>query len=76
MTKAEFLNEIEKIIEVEKDTLKGSDRLDELENWDSFALMELIAMIDNNFAMTLEFEELDKCKIIDDIYALLSEHVS
>jgi len=46
-----------------------------MENWDSFAFMELIAMIDKKFGVAVEFEELEKCKTLEDLCTLLNGHI-
>ena len=76
MNKKEFLNKIEEIIEVEENSLTGSELLEDLEDWDSLAVMGFIAMIDVNFALTIRAEKINECKTVNDLASLLGDHVS
>lgn len=76
MDKKQFLNEIETIIECEVGSLHGSESLGELEDWDSLAVLAFIAMIDNNFGITLNAEKIANCKTVDDLGALLGERIT
>jgi len=76
MDKSDFLNKIEEIIEVEENSLTGSELLEDLEDWDSLAVMGFIAMIDVNFSLTIKAEKINECKTVNDLASLLGDHVS
>jgi acyl carrier protein len=76
MNKQEFLNQIEEIIEVDTDTLTGEELLEDLEDWDSLAVMGFIAMVDKHFMMTLDAEKIGQCKSVNDLCDLLGDKVS
>ncbi|GAU09371.1 acyl carrier protein [Desulfoplanes formicivorans] len=76
MNKKKFLNEIEEIIEVDAETLSGDELLEDLEDWDSLAVMGFIAMVDRQFSMTLDAEKIGQCKSVNDLCGLLGDKVS
>jgi acyl carrier protein len=71
MTKKEFLNHIEEIIEADPDTLTGGEMLTELKKWDSLAIVGFIAMVDEKFGITLPGKAIQQCKSIPDLVALI-----
>ena len=72
----EFLNNIEEILEIDENTLTGSELLDDLEDWDSLAVMGFIAMVDTHFSQTIEAKKINQCKTINDLASLLDNHIS
>jgi acyl carrier protein len=43
----------------------------DLDSWDSFSGMLLIAMIDNEFGLTINSDELNKAKNLEELYNLI-----
>lgn len=76
MNKGTLLRKIEEILEVGENFLTGEERLDDLEDWDSLAVMAFIAMVDKNFNTTLETDKISKCTTINDLFKLLGDLVS
>jgi len=70
-----FLNEIEEIIEVDKNSLNGTEVLKDLEDWDSLALMGFIAMVDTNMDVTLEAEKINACVTVNDLVVLVADYL-
>lgn len=75
MNKQEFLNNLEEILELDDNTLKGDEVLMDIEQWDSLAFLSVIAMADENFDMVIEGDKLEEIKSVDDLVALVSEHL-
>ena len=73
MTKKEFLNHLEEIIEADPDTLTGGEMLTDLKKWDSLAIVGFIAMVDEKFGITLSGKNLQQCRSIADLVALVGE---
>ncbi len=73
MKKKQLLNEIAEIIEAEENTLDGSEILEELDGWDSLAVMGFVSMIDNHFQVTIEGDKIRNCKTINDLVHLLGD---
>jgi acyl carrier protein len=76
MNKQEFLNRIEEIIEVDAGSLNGDEVLDDLEDWDSLAVMGFIAMVDKHFGITLDAEKIGQCRSVNELCDLLGNKVS
>jgi acyl carrier protein len=76
MTKREFLSEFEAILEAAPGSLKGDESLPGLEGWDSLAVVSLIAMVDEQFGVTLSPKEIAKAGSISDIIRLLGDKIA
>jgi hypothetical protein len=48
MTRTEFLLEMDEILDLPAGTLRGHERLEELQNWDSTSLITFIALAETN----------------------------
>ena len=46
MKKAQFLLALDELLELKPGTLKGSEKLSSFDNWDSLAVISLIALVD------------------------------
>lgn len=68
MNKAIFLNKLEDILEVEKNSLAGSEPLKDFEGWDSLAIIQLIAMLDSNNITAPDADTINSFKLVDDIF--------
>jgi acyl carrier protein len=58
---------IEEMLDVEEGSLNAETRLDEIENWDSMAVISLIALVDEHFNKPLSASQIRKFKTIQDI---------
>jgi len=76
MTKREFLSEFEEILEAAPGSLKGNEPLNGLEGWDSLAVVSLIAMVDEQFGVTLSPKVIAKAGSISDIVGLLGDKIA
>lgn len=75
MTKKEFLNLFEEIIEADPGSLKGSETLVDIRKWDSLAVVGLIAMVDENFGLTLSAKAIRDSKTVADLIGLLGDRI-
>ncbi|MGV3616332.1 MAG: acyl carrier protein [Fimbriimonas sp.] len=76
MTKAQFINEIEEILELDPGTLTGEEKLNELESWDSLAVLSFIAMADEKLGLTLSGSQIAKSETIDGLAALAGDKIT
>ena len=60
---------IEEALDVEEGSLKPETPLDDVEEWDSIAMLSLIAMLDDEFGKTISGKELKALKTVADILA-------
>ena len=73
MTKSEFLNMIDDILELPPGTVKGDESLKALENWDSLAVVSYIASVHALLGVTLEAKKLKACTTVPELMALVSD---
>jgi acyl carrier protein len=70
MTRNEILFELSGLLETNT-PLDGSEALSGLGNWDSLAVMSLMAMVDDKWGVTLAPKDIYKCATVDDLVALV-----
>ena len=76
MTKKEFLALLEDMLEANAGSMTGEESLNELEGWDSLAVMGFIAMVDQNFGVTLSPPKIAKSKSVQDLIVLLGDKIT
>lgn len=76
MTRNELLRQIEELVEVPTDTLAGTEPLRGIGGWTSLAVVGFIAMIDEQFGMTLSAEKINAARIVNDLVALVGDRVA
>ena len=77
MTREEFLLSIDELLELEPGTLKGSEKLAELENWDSLSIVSFMGMAKSRFNTTLPAKGIAACQSVNDLFDLVdSQHES
>lgn len=62
---------IEEVLDVEEGSLTAETPLDSVEEWDSIAMLSLIAMLDDEFGKTITGKELRALKTVADILAYM-----
>ena len=70
MTLNEFLEELAELMEVDN-SLTPETSLSDMEEYDSLAIMSLIAFIDDNFNATFSGEKLAELKTVNDLISLI-----
>jgi acyl carrier protein len=75
MTKREFLLFLDDLFEVDPGTLQGTERLADLEMWDSMTSLGFIALVDEKFNHIVSGDAISQSKTIDDLVALVGTHV-
>lgn len=76
MTRAEFLMEIETILESDSGTLTGTEVLSGLEMWDSLAVLSYIAMVDENFGINVPGRKVNECKTVNDLVVIVADKLT
>jgi acyl carrier protein len=71
MTRSDFLNLLDELVEAKPGTVKGDEALKDLEGWDSLALVGFIAAVDQQFGLPLSASKLQSCATVSDLIALL-----
>jgi acyl carrier protein len=71
MDRIELLNRLGELLELKPGTLKPEDRLQDLEAWDSLAVMGFIALADEHCSVILSPQQLASCKTVGDLIQLV-----
>jgi len=61
------LNILEELLDVEENTLEENTALDQISQWDSIAVIALIAMFDDAFEKVITPEEVKRFRTLGDI---------
>ncbi len=65
---------IAEALEIDKSEVENGMRLDPEDNWDSIALLSVIASIDEEFNIQLDGDKLADCRSIPEILKLLEDN--
>jgi acyl carrier protein len=67
MTKAEFLLQMDEILGLRAGTIQGPAKLDELDNWDSLALISFVAIAQSHSGATISPQQIVNCSTVGDL---------
>lgn len=67
-----FLAEIIKIAEIPEDKINLDTDLTTIEEWDSLAILDLMAYVDEKYDKILSMEELESCNSVRELYQLVT----
>jgi len=67
MTRQEFLTSVDSILELPEGTLTGAERLEDLEQWNSMAMISFVALADENSGVKLSLRQLASCSTVADL---------
>ncbi len=67
MTREELLLEMDEILGVSPGTIRGAERLEDLDNWDSTALISFIAMAEQNSGTGVSLNQVVSCSTVADL---------
>ncbi|MEY4513051.1 MAG: hypothetical protein RLZZ450_5173 [Pseudomonadota bacterium] len=70
MTRSEFLTMLDDILEQPAGTLQGNEELSSLENWDSLAIVSVIAQVHVETGYTLEAKAVKACTNVGELVAM------
>ena len=71
MTHNEFLREMEEILGINPGKLKGHENLEDLENWDSMALVSLLAVAESRSNIEITLDQVVSCSTVADLLRLV-----
>jgi acyl carrier protein len=71
MTRQEVLCELEKVLEKPRGALTGSERLDDLPEWDSLAILAYIALVEKKTSVVLDSLLLSRARTVNDLVRLV-----
>lgn len=67
MTREEFLLELDGILGLDAGTLRGTEKLEELEGWDSTALVGMIVLAESANDAQIALDEVVGCSTVGDL---------
>lgn len=70
MTRSGFLLEMDEILDLPAGTLQGNENLEDLEGWDSLALVTLIALVETVNSVHISPPQIVSCRTVADIMRL------
>ena len=70
MTRAEVLQAFDELVELPPGTLTGNEKLEDLENWNSMAMIGFIALADSNNGVKLSPRGLASAETVNELLAL------
>lgn len=70
MTQSEFLNQMDEILGLPAGTVRADQKLDELENWDSTALIGFIVLAEANTNVSISPDQIVTCTTVADLLRL------
>jgi hypothetical protein len=71
MDRDEFLLEMDDVLDLPAGTLRGPERLEELKNWDSTALITFIALAEENNGESISPSQIVTCSTVADLLRLV-----
>ena len=71
-----FLREIELALELPEGSLKGDEKLEDIPEWDSLAVISFIALVDEKLGLAVDGEKLAETKTVDDLMGLVREKLA
>lgn len=73
MRKNIILDEVVRILEINKLDFDENSPITHYNNWDSLFTISMIAIIDEKFDIAIKGHELEKCQTVNDILKLIEE---
>jgi acyl carrier protein len=67
MTRKQFLQSLDKVVELPRGTLQGAERLTDLEQWNSLAMISFIALADSVTMASLSVSQILACTTVADL---------
>jgi acyl carrier protein len=76
MTRADFMPQLADTLEAEPESFSEATILEQMRNWDSMKLLEIIALVDEQLDMNLNADALARCETAGQICDLIGERLS
>jgi acyl carrier protein len=77
MNRDKFFLEMDEILDLPAGTLRGHEKLEELQNWDSTSLITFIALAETNGGVSISPGQVATCATVADLLRLVqAESVS
>lgn len=70
MKREQFLLLLDELFELPPGALKGPERLEDLERWDSLGIMNFVALADEHYNVTLSPRQFANCRTVAELLDL------
>ena len=67
MTREEFLAQLDELLELMPGTLQGPEKLENLDQWNSLAIVSFMALADTNNGVRLSPRDIANCITVSDL---------
>jgi acyl carrier protein len=74
MDRQAFYRQLDEILELDSGTITGTTMLKGQEGWNSMAVISLIAMVDDHYALALPPKSIAECATAEDLAKLMEQH--
>ncbi len=68
-----FLGIVAEALEKDLNSINIQDRFRDYEEWDSLAVLSIMALIEENYGSTISREHLNNCQTLEDLFNLVSK---
>jgi acyl carrier protein len=76
LTHGEFLMEMDEILGLPAGTIRGDEKLEELENWDSTALISFVVLAEAHSGANVSPDQIVACATVADLLRLAQVEVT
>lgn len=70
MSRDELILRLDELLELQPGTLMGAEKLEDIEKWDSLAMVGYMALIDEHFGIQLSPRQFINCTTVEDLLGL------
>jgi len=74
MTKSDFLKLFAEKLQLADENLTSETKLASLNEWDSWARLDIMSMVDETFQVILTAEDLSKLETPEDLIKIIGDH--
>lgn len=72
MTREQFLLSLDELLELDPGTLKGPEKLADLEAWDSLSIVSFMGIAKARADKTVAPKQIAACQSVEDLFVLLA----
>ena len=76
MTRRTLLHKLEALLNHDEGELSGTESLEDLPDWDSLAILSVIALFDKELGFVIKPAVVLKCKTIDEVMDLVANRLA
>jgi len=71
MNRDDFLRQLDDLFEVDPGSISGQDSIQDLPGWDSLTFLGLLALVDEQYGVTLSPKAVLSCGTVDDMIRMI-----